>query len=770
MPANATPVPQDALARAGRIRFLAAAFRRILLVVLLTFIFAIVQIITLRVVCGTGMRTARLLEYQGLPALKELASLQENLAIYRLHSYEFLFAQKTDRPAKRKAAETDAGQIHTELAKILTLFPVGQGRQLAANLETAVDDLDGEFRMVRSLTDSDFNAAMDLMDREIPPRTDRVASTAEALKNFGYRFSGGQASATFGSFGWIQTNALTFGVGNILVAFGACIFVLMAARNSRAQLSETLARLDERTQDLQKSNAVLERRETELRVLFNFLPALLCLKDANNRFLRANQRLADSLGKSVAELEGKTVAEVFPNPAAKDQEEDLEIIRSGSPKLGIVESLEDKDAKTVWIQTDKIPVSDHHGKVIGLIVMRQDITARKRLEAGLLKSQKLETVGRLAGGIAHEFNSLLTAILGQCELLLRDLPADSCLRENAAEINQAAGRAAGLTRQLLAYGRKQFRKPDLLDLNQVMENMKSVIESFMGGVVDIQIVPAAALGTVRADPGQIEQLITNLVLNARDAMASGGKLTLETANVTLDQDYVSRFAASEITAGDYVMLAVTDTGTGMSETVKARLFEPFFTTKAVGEGAGLGLSTCYGIVKQSDGHMSVYSELGHGTTIKTYLPRVESAARSAPPQRPDSTELPRGAETVLLVEDNAALRAMAVGLLQRLGYTVLAAGNGLEALNLKHQHRAGPIDLLFTDVVMPDMTGMELASRLRALSPQIKILFASACAENAIAHQGMLERGAALLQKPFTPLTLANKLREVLSNGNPWGA
>jgi PAS domain S-box-containing protein len=388
MPADATPVPQDALARSARIRFLAAAFRRILLVVLLIFIFAIVQIITLRVVCGSGMQTARLLEHQGLPALKELASLQENLAIYRLHSYEFLFAQKTDRPAKRKAAETDAGQIHAELAKILTLFPDGHGRQLAANLETAVDDLDGEFQMVRRLTDSDFNAAMDLMDREIPPRTDRVASTAEALKNFGYRFSGGQASATFGSFGWIQTSAITFGAGNILVAFGAGIFVLLAARSSRAQLSETLARLDERTQDLQKSNAVLERRETELRVLFNFLPALLCLKDAPQSLpARANQRLADSLGQIRGRAGGESrLPKSYPqscrqvlgggfgnHPLGRRQD-------SGSSSR-----FQDQENKTVWVQTDKIPVRDHDGKVIGLIVMCQDITARKRLEEQLIQ-------------------------------------------------------------------------------------------------------------------------------------------------------------------------------------------------------------------------------------------------------------------------------------------------------------------------------------------------------------------------------------------------
>jgi PAS domain S-box-containing protein len=748
------------LARDARVRFLAVAFRRILLVVLLIFVFAIVQMFTLWAVCETGMKTAQLLEHEGLPSLNELASLQENLASYRLHSYEYLFAQKPDRAARKQAAETDAQQIRMELKNILTLFPEGDGRQLAANLEMAVDDLAAEFRMVRDLTDSDFNAAMNVMDQEIPPRTERVAAAAQALKDFGYRFSGGQASATFGSFSWIKTNAVFFGVGNILVAFGAVMFVLVAARRSRAQVSETLARLEERTHELQNSNAGLLLKETELQALFDFLPAILCFKDTQNRFLRVNQRLADSLGKSVAEIEGRAGAEIYPHDAAKFYKDDSEVIRSGVAKLGIVETFQDHENKTVWVQTDKIPVSDRAGKIIGIIVMCQDITTRKRLEEQLIQSQRMESIGKLAGGIAHEFNSLLTAVLGHCEMLLTDLPAGSPLLENATEINQAAGRAAGLTRQLLAYGRKQFLKPELLDLNRVMENMQGVFKSLLGGV-DIQIIPAG-LGVVRADAGQIEQVILNLVINAREAMPSGGKLTLETADVTLDQIDVGRQTAFEMKAGRYVMLAVTDTGVGMNETVKARLFEPFFSTKRVGEGAGLGLSTCYGIVKQSGGHISVYSELARGTTFKIYLPQVESAATLQPLPRANSTDLPRGTETILLVEDDAALRTMATSLLHRLGYTVLAAASGLEALKVKQGFGTRHIDLLFTDLVMPHMGGKELADRVRSISPQIKILFTSAYTENAIAHQGALDTGAMLLQKPFTPAVLAHKLRAAL--------
>jgi signal transduction histidine kinase len=267
----------------------------------------------------------------------------------------------------------------------------------------------------------------------------------------------------------------------------------------------------------------------------------------------------------------------------------------------------------------------------------------------------METVGKLAGGVAHEFNSILTAIIGQSELLLGDLPAGSPMAKSATEISKAAGRAATLTRQLLAYGRKQLLQPETLDLNQVMASMEGMFHHLMGGDVDTQIVPALDLQTVKADAGQIEQVIMNMAINARDAMPNGGKLTLETANVSFDQESVGRYP--ELKPGDYVMLAITDTGTGMSEEVKARVFEPFFSTKDVGQGTGLGLSTCYGIIKQSGGHISVYSELARGTTFKIYLPQVEQQTK-IPIERLASPDLPRGTETILLVEDDLALREM----------------------------------------------------------------------------------------------------------------
>jgi PAS domain S-box-containing protein len=391
---------------------------------------------------------------------------------------------------------------------------------------------------------------------------------------------------------------------------------------------------------------------------------------------------------------------------------------------------------------------------------------RRRLEDQLLQSQKMETVGKLAGGVAHEFNSIMTAIIGQSELLLNDLPPGNPLCKNATEIHRAADRAASLTRQLLAYGRKQILRPQILDLNSVLAGMESTLRHLLGRGGDVRIVLAAGLKAVKADAGQIEQVIMNIAMNAADAMPNGGKLTLETGNVTLDQDYVSRFP--ELKAGEYVMLAITDTGTGMSEAVKARVFEPFFSTKGVGQGTGLGLSTCYGIINQSGGQISLYSEVARGATFKIYLPQVEPQTK-IPLERLDSPGLPRGTETVLLVEDDPALREMATTLLQRLGYTVLAAANGIEALSLSQQRDVGHVDLLFTDVVMPHMSGKELSERVQSSSPHTRVLFTSAYTENAIVHQGVLNQGVELLQKPFTPSALAHKLREMLDQPGPSG-
>jgi signal transduction histidine kinase len=384
---------------------------------------------------------------------------------------------------------------------------------------------------------------------------------------------------------------------------------------------------------------------------------------------------------------------------------------------------------------------------------------RKRLENHLIESQKMETVGKLSGGIAHEFNSIMTAIIGHSELLLIDLPEESPLRKNAREIRQSADRAATLTRQLLAYGRKQMLRPEVLNLNSILASMENVLRHLVGNNGHVSITPGVGLKAVQADAGQIEQVIVNIAMNAADAMPNGGTLSLETANVTLDEAYVSHFP--ELKAGEYVMLAITDTGIGMSDMVKTRVFEPFFSTKGAGLGTGLGLSTCYGIVKQSGGHISVYSELARGSTFKMYLPQVEAPA-SVPVRSIEAPDLPCGTETILLVEDDPGLREMSEILLTRLGYTVLTAANGVEALSLRKQRGIGHVDLLFTDVVMPHMSGKELADRVRVLYPYTKILFTSAYTENSIVHQGVLNKGMVLLQKPFTPSALAHKLREVL--------
>ncbi len=902
---NKTADANGALARARRVRFLASTFRNILLVVSLLFVFAVVRTVILWAVCNAGMQTAVTLEHQGLPALKELASLQENLALYRLDSYEYLFAQDAQKTREAKAADTIALQMRLELKNIRTLLPEGEGRQLAANLERAVDDLRAQFQKVRSLVDSDFPAAMESMDQEIPPSTERVEAAANALKEFGYQFSGAQADATFAGFGTIKHTAVIFGILNCVAAFCAFMFVLLAARRSRAQLSETLARLDERTQELGQTNGALETevdkyqrsekmlRESEERFsnAFELAPIGMALVALDGRWLKVNRAICVLVGYSEAELLTRTFQEItHPDDLAADldcvrrllageirfyemekryiharghlitvlldvslvrdgqnqplyfisqiqditerkqAEESLRLLNSAveqstesviitdaelnlpGPKILFVNraftqmtgyaaaevlgntprmfqgprtdkavlkrlrrNLEDgemfagetinyrKDGKEFDLEWQIAPIRDAGGKITHFVGIERDITARKKLENQLVQSQKMETVGKLAGGIAHEFNSILTAIIGQSELLLADLPAQSPFAKNATEIITAANRAATLTRQLLAYGRKQFLQPEILDLNQLVSGMAGMIQNLMGVGVDTQIVPAADLPTVKADVGQIEQVIINMAINARDAMPDGGKLTLETANVSLDAESVGRY--SELKPGDYVMLAFTDTGMGMSDAVKARVFEPFFSTKGVGEGTGLGLSTCYGIIKQSGGHISVYSELGRGTTFKIYLPQVAAPAAISIP-RLDAPDLPRGRETILLVEDNPALREMAATLLRRLGYTVFAAGNGVEALSLRHERGTGHMDLLFTDVVMPHMSGKELADQVRVLYPLTKILFTSAYTENAIVHQGVLDKGMALLQKPFTPSALAKKVREVLDQSN----
>ena len=410
------------------------------------------------------------------------------------------------------------------------------------------------------------------------------------------------------------------------------------------------------------------------------------------------------------------------------------------------------------------PIVGKEGKHYGRIWSFRDITERKRIESRMFQSQKMETVGKLAGGVAHEFNSILTAIIGQSELILTDISAADPQAARALEIRHAADRAATLTHQLLAYGRKQILQPQILDLNDILTDMSGTLTHLMGREVDVQINPAMDLKKIKIDPGQMEQVIVNLAMNAADAMPNGGMLTLETTNTILTEDYCHAFPG--LKPGGYVMLAITDTGMGMTNEVKVRAFEPFFSTKAIGQGVGLGLATCYGILKQSDGHINVYSEVSRGTTFKIYLPQVRQPGKSHT-TRLQTGNMPHGTETILLAEDDPSLLILCTSLLRGLGYTVLTATNGVEALSLKQQRNIGHIDLLFTDVVMPHMSGKELSDRIRTIYPATKILFTSAYTENAIVHQGMLNEGVVLLQKPFTPSALAHKVRQVLDHPSP---
>jgi signal transduction histidine kinase len=384
--------------------------------------------------------------------------------------------------------------------------------------------------------------------------------------------------------------------------------------------------------------------------------------------------------------------------------------------------------------------------------------ALRQSEEQLRQSQKIEAIGRLAGGIAHDFNNLLTVIKGYSDLMLMKLKEDDPLKENVKEIQKASQRAADLTRQLLAFSRRQILEFKVISLNTVLQETDKMLRRVLGEDIERVTRLAEDLGKVRTDPGQAEQMIINLAVNARDAMPSGGKLTIETANVELDDTYAHSHIG--VKPGQYVMLSVSDTGCGMTPEVKEHLFEPFFTTKEKGKGTGLGLSTVYGIVKQSGGEVWCYSEPGQGTIFKIYLPRAEEEMVPGP-HRDEKDSFPKGRETILLVEDELSVRGLAVRVLRESGYNLLQAADGTEALRVAQEY-AGKIHLLLTDVVMPQMGGKELANRLKTLRPDIKVLFTSGYTDNAIVHHGVLDPGIDFLQKPFSPSAFAQKVREVL--------
>ena len=500
----------------------------------------------------------------------------------------------------------------------------------------------------------------------------------------------------------------------------------------------------------------LRRNESMLRLLFEHNPLPTWLYDVDSlRFLGVNHAATHLYGYSPREFEVMTILDVYPE---SQRPKALEYIRGMHAEMEEHEfwQHQSKDGQTFEVECISHELT-YAGKQVRLVVA-QDISERRLLESQLRQSQKMEAVGRLAGGVAHDFNNLLMVIKGHTELLLNTLPPSEQIARKIEQIDRAADRAAALTRQLLAFSRMQVLQPQVINMNSIVEEMGKLLPRLIGEDVELLIRTDADLGTIRADASQMEQVLMNLAVNARDAMPNGGKLVIETLNCDLDHGFTVTHPLMK--PGPYVVLVVTDSGTGMDAETQAHIFEPFFTTKEKGKGTGLGLAMVYGIVKQSGGFIWVYSELGKGTSFKIYLPRIDQAEEYISPSHP-SADVPTGSETVLLAEDEQDVREIAREFLESGGYHVIEAGDGAAAIQLAKQNK-GNIQLLVTDMVMPGMTGQELAVRLQAEHPGLNVIFMSGYSERAANEMAAADRGIRLLSKPFSRSAILRAVRDSL--------
>jgi PAS domain S-box-containing protein len=511
-----------------------------------------------------------------------------------------------------------------------------------------------------------------------------------------------------------------------------------------------------------RTEQTLRETEERYRLLFDSNPLPMWVYDRDTLgFLAVNDAAVSQYGYSRNEFLSMTIKDIRAREDVADLLANISDERGFNSAGTWKHKRKSGSSIDVEIISHPLTLSGRNAK----LVLANDVTERKKAEEALRdtedqlrQAQKLEGVGRLAGGIAHDFNNLLTVINGFSALAMRDLKPEDPLFGNLEEIKKAGERATSLTRQLLAFSRRQVLQPKILNLDTVVTDMEKMLRRIIGENIDLRAVLEPTLGNVNADPGQIEQIILNLVVNARDSMPAGGKLTIETDNVYLDEEYVREHVGAQ--SGRHVMLAVTDTGHGMDQQTIARIFEPFFTTKEMGKGTGLGLSTVYGIVKQSGGNIWVYSEVDRGTTFKIYLPRIDDGAEEYRSSGEEAT-VPTGNETILLVEDEEMLRKLGRQTLKGHGYEILEAANGDEAITLAAQHE-GTIHLLLTDVIMPGMSGREVATRLLESQRSLRVLFMSGYTDDAIVHQGVLDESANFIQKPFSPDQLACRVREVL--------
>jgi two-component system cell cycle sensor histidine kinase/response regulator CckA len=517
----------------------------------------------------------------------------------------------------------------------------------------------------------------------------------------------------------------------------------------------------------ERTEGTLLEAERFLNSVFTSIQDGISILDNDMNIIRVNKAIEQRYPHAMP-LVGKKCYEAYHGRKERcDACPAYQTIKTGKGAYGAVPKTGAREEIVGWLDLYSFPFIDTvTGKMTGVIEYTRDITERKRaeeeklsLQEQLRQSQKMEAIGKLAGGVAHDFNNLLTVIKGYSQLSLLDLKENNPLRGHIQEIEKATQQATDLTRQLLTFSRRQVLDFKVLDLNAFLKGLEKMLRRIIGENIELVTHLEENLGRVKIDPSQIEQVIFNLAVNARDAMPSGGKLTVETANVELDEVYAHTHVG--VTPGCYVSLSVSDTGVGMSQEEKEKAFEPFFTTKGKGKGAGLGLSMVYGIVKQSNGNIGVYSEPGRGTTFKINLPRIEEEL-DTPRKQVDTDFFPGGSETILLVEDDELVRDLANRLLKQLGYRVLVAVNGEDALHVAREHDGEKIHLLLADIVMPQMGGKELAIKLKILRPDVKVLYTSGYADDAIAHHGFLNPGIHFLQKPFSLKTLSQKVREVL--------
>lgn len=500
-----------------------------------------------------------------------------------------------------------------------------------------------------------------------------------------------------------------------------------------------------------------ENRE-QLQAILDYSPAAIYIVDIEGRYILVNKRCEELLERPKEEIVGKTDVELFPQEIASKFSENT---RRAAETKRPVEQEEEIIAygERRYHMTVKFPLLTPSGEVYAVCGISTDVTQSKRLEEQLLQAQKMESVGRLAGGVAHDFNNLLTAVIGYAELAEMKLPEDSAVTRDVRQIRKAGERAAKLTSQLLAFARKQVIEPRLVNINDLLPHLRDMLRPLVGEDVAVMLQEGPLLWPIKADPGQIEQVIVNLVVNARDAMPHGGVITISTENTSLEfTDIVSEGA---VPAGDYVLLTVSDTGHGMEQDVRERIFDPFFTTKEKGKGTGLGLATCYGIIKQNGGHITVESALGVGSTFKLFLPRAHESYETTSEESEMQHHNGAGA-TILLAEDEEAVRDLAALTLRNFGYEVLEAANGYEALQVARNY-PGKIDLLLTDVIMPRVGGRELAERIHEERPDVKVMFMSGYTDGAVLEVRELERGVVFMQKPFTPAQLASRIRERLA-------